>query len=317
VYFAPDGRHVLISVGGDELRWYATDGGLEWAFRGDDYLIGPRISADGKKIVVGDHSGSLYVLDEQGGKAFERDLGAVTMAAWLNGGDLLVATWMGRVFRLDDKGGEKWRAQLNPRTESQLASNPLPEHLPTLKRQWGNAESKPAALTPNLLAGSSATIRVVQALPPFRDQGLRQPTDLLTDGSLQPPDEPWLDWNTLNWLDFYKVALEVDAHQPLRVTGVTFAEDSRHPESWLRDMRVQVWDSAAAKWQDGPYLLSDAAVHTHIFQKPLEGSKFRFIGTGDMLLEWRWPIGNIRLGEIAFHGEPLKPSKTNEPLRDQ
>jgi hypothetical protein len=305
VYLSPDGRHLLMAVGGDELRWYTTDGGLEWTFRGNDYLIGPRISADGKKIAVGDHSGTLYVLDDHGQKLFARDFGAVPMAAWLDGGELLVATWMGKVARLDAKGVEKWHVHLKPRTPSRLASEPVAESLPTLKPEWGNSLSKPAALTPNLLAGRDATFRLTQAHAPFRDQGLRTPTDLLIDGQAKAPAEPWLSWTSLHGLDFFKAALEVDAKQRLRVTGVTFVEDPTHPESWLRDMRIQAWDPVSAKWIDGPYLLSDAAVHTHMFEKPLEGAKFRFIGTGDMLQEWRWPMGNIRLGEVVFHGEAL------------
>ena len=309
LYLTPDGQHLLISVGGNELRWYATDGALEWAFRGDDYLIAPRISLDGKKIVVGSHIGTLYVLDDHGHKLYERDFGAVPVAAWLEGGELLVATWMGTVVRLDAHGTEKWLVRLNPRAESRLASIPAAENLPTLKAVWGNASNKPAALSPNLLTGTSTTVRMMQAQPPFSDQQFRTPTELLIDGHSKAPTQPGLSWTSLQGLDFYKMALEVETKQRLRVTGVTFVEDPSHPESWLRDMRLQVWDSATGKWVDGPYLLSDAAVHTHMFETPLEGTKFRFVGTGDMLLEWRWPMGNIRVGELVFHGESLGPAK--------
>ena len=40
------------------------------------------------------------------------------------------------------------------------------------------------------------------------------------------------------------------------MTGITFVEDSAHPESWLRDVRLQWWDAAASVWRDGPYLLN-------------------------------------------------------------
>lgn len=306
VYLSPDGLHLLVLVGGDELRWYNSDGGLQWAFRADDYVIGPQISRDGKRIVVGDHSSSLYVIDNRGHKVFERDCGSVPMAKWLAGGDLLVATWMGKVIRMDARGVQKWQVSLNPKYESRLASSPIAENLPTIKPVWGNATREPDSLIPNLLAGEETTFRVTQAQTPFRDQGMRRPTDSLIDGESKPPTEPWLSWSILGSLDFYKVALEVDAKQPLRVNGVTFVEDPAHPESWLRDMRMQVLDSATNKWIDGPYLVSDAATHTHKLDKPLEGSKFRFIGTGNMLQEWRWPMGNIRLSEIVFHGTKLE-----------
>jgi hypothetical protein len=306
VYLTPDGQHLLMQVGGDELRWYSTDGGLEWAFRGDDYLIGPRISPDGKKIVVGSHIGTLYILDNQGSKVLERDFGSIPVAKWLDGGELLVATWMGQVIRLDAGGVEKWRVRLDPKQDSRLASSPAAENVPTIKPVWGNATQAPAALTPNLLTMGSAVFKVTQAHAPFADQNLRNPTDPLIDGQSSAPAEPWLNWGVFGYFDFYKVALEVDAKQQLRVTGVTFVEDPRHPESWLRDMRMQVWDAATEKWIDGPYLVSDAATHSHQFEMPIEGTKFRFLGTGDMLLEWRWPMGNIRLGELVFHGRILK-----------
>src|SRR5262249_47538597 len=87
----------------------------------------------------------------------------------------------------------------------------------------------------------------------------------------------------------------------LRVTGITFVEDPAHPESWLRDVRLQWWDASVEQWRDGPYLLSDSAVHSHVFEKPIEAAKFRFVSTGG----GTWPIGNVRLGELVFHGEVL------------
>ncbi len=305
VYLSPDGRHLMMSVGGNELRWYATEGGLEWAFNPGDSIIAPRISPDGQKIAVGGHYGSLYVIDRHGQKLFERDFGAVPVASWLGGGELLVATWMGNVVRLGADGTEKWRTHLTPRMSSRLAAPPVAENQPTIKAVYGNASSEPEALTPSLLAQTKAVFRMTQAQTPFQNLGLHTPTDFLVDGQPQPPAQPWLSWSLMSGLDFYKTALVVDAQKPLRVTGVTFVEDPAHPESWLRDMRMQVWDPATEKWIDGPLLLSDAATHTHQFEKPVEGTRFRFIGTGNLALEWRWPISNIRLGEIVFHGETV------------
>jgi hypothetical protein len=73
-------------------------------------------------------------------------------------------------------------------------------------------------------------------------------------------------------------------------------------------MRLQVWDAESEKWLDGPYLLSDSAVHTHAFENPIQGTKFRFVGTGGALQEWRWPMGNMRLAEVVFHGEAMNAS---------
>ena len=54
-------------------------------------------------------------------------------------------------------------------------------------------------------------------------------------------------------------------------------------------------------WRDGPYLLSNAPTHTHWLEKPIEAARFRFVTTGG----GTWPAGNIRLGELVFHGQVL------------
>ena len=38
-------------------------------------------------------------------------------------------------------------------------------------------------------------------------------------------------------------------------------------------MRVQWWDASAGVWREGPYLLSDAATHSHVFDKPIEAAR--------------------------------------------
>jgi hypothetical protein len=129
--------------------------------------------------------------------------------------------------------------------------------------------------------------------------------ELLTDGKADTPPKPWLEWTDIGYIDSgwrNKFALEVDTFRTqLRVTGVTFVEDPIHPESWLRDMKLQWWDASAERWRDGPYLLSDSATHSHVFEKPIEAARFRFVSTGG----GTWPIGNIRLAELVFHGEVL------------
>jgi hypothetical protein len=93
--------------------------------------------------------------------------------------------------------------------------------------------------------------------------------------------------------------LLVDAYRTqLRVEAVTLFEDAAHPESWLRDVRFDYWDAAKEVWVPVQTLLSDAAVHTHKFAKPVEAARFRFY------LPWG-VVGNLRLGEIVFHGEAL------------
>lgn len=90
----------------------------------------------------------------------------------------------------------------------------------------------------------------------------------------------------------------------MRVTAVTLAEDPAHPESWLRDARLEYWDAAAEKWVFAQYLTSDAPIHSHKLAHPIEAAKFRLTrpdGAG-------WPASNLRLAEIVLHGERLGPS---------
>ena len=56
--------------------------------------------------------------------------------------------------------------------------------------------------------------------------------------------------------------LRVQSPQNLSVESITFVEDPNHPESWLRNIVMQVWDPAKGVWADCPPLLSDSAWHT-------------------------------------------------------
>jgi hypothetical protein len=306
VALSSDGSAVVVTTG-RQLRWYAADGGLVWDFTGDDLLRGPAVSPDGRRVCVGSEIGTLYILDAQGTVLAARDLEALPAAAWLPTGDLVVATWGGTVVAYDDGLKERWRVRPQPTVtdarRSLLAADPTPT---TRRAGWGNAAEKPAPLTPNLLLESRALITAVSDPPAHGDpRPWENKVELLTDGKPDAPPQPWLSWTDVNMIDSgwrAKLAIQVDTFRTqLRVTGVTFVEDAAHPESWLRDIRLQWWDATADRWRDGPYLLSDAATHTHWFKTPIEAARFRFISTGG----GTWPAGNLRLGELVFHGENL------------
>jgi hypothetical protein len=164
---------------------------------------------------------------------------------------------------------------------------------------WSNAESSPAAIQPNLLAQTPIAIHFV----PSGDWGgvarLALDAKFLTDGNAEPPAAPWIPWHFLGFFaetspDNY---LLIDTmHTQLRVTGVSFFDDPAHPESWLRDALFESWDAAREQWNSVHTLLSDIPVHTHKFAQPVEAARFR------IRLPWG-VVGNIRLGEIVFHGD--------------
>lgn len=95
-----DGSRLAV-VGKNQLRCFdlAAPGAERWVYGGDDLLRGPVFAPDGR-LAMGTEIGTLVVLDTDGNPLLERDLEALPAVAWLPGGDLLAATWMGDVHRL-------------------------------------------------------------------------------------------------------------------------------------------------------------------------------------------------------------------------
>ncbi len=302
----PDGSAAIVTVG-NQLRWYTAEGGLVWDFTGDDVLRGPAVAPDGRRLCVGSEIGTLYVLDDRGTILATPDLGALPTATWLPAGGLVAATWGGTVVGFDGGLTEVWRSRPRPTVADArprlLAADPIP----TSRRVgWGDAPGSPSSPAPNLLLETNALITAVSEPGALGDpRPWQNEVALLTDGKPAAPPRPWLTWTDVNMIDSGwrgKLALQVDTFRTqLRVTGVTIAEDPAHPESWLRDIRLQWWDTTAGSWRDGPYLLSATATHTHRFDRPLEAARFRLVSTGG----GTWPAGNLRLGELVFRGEVL------------
>jgi len=238
----------------------------------------------------------LFVLNDKGLKIVERDMGAMPVANWLPGGDLLVATWMGDAMRLDATGTEKWKVKLQPK--GKVRQTLVADATPVSRATWGNETKQSDPLTPNLLKENPVTISLAFGK-------LENPPEMLYDGQTTPPPQPWLHWCTVNQSDSGwtgKQSLVFDfAKTSVHVTGITFVEDPAHPESWMRDALLQYWDPVKAAWLDGPYLLSNSATHTHHFEKPIESPTFRLLHRNEL----GWPVGNLRWVEVVFHGKAL------------
>ena len=306
VAVSPLGTHIAVTHG-RLFKVFDANGGLLWTYTGDDTLRHPRFSPNGQRIAVGSELGTLTVLGSDGVVDEERDLRSLPVPAWLPNGDLLAATWMGTVIRFDKNLNPLWEKKLAPSDTDARSKLLAKDSTPTVRKAgWGNAAAKPLPLTPNLLAETKAIISAVHDPKSHGDpRPWQNKIELLTDGKPDAPPKPWLEWSDVGYIDSgwrNKLTIEIDTFRTqLRVTGITFVEDPAHPESWLRDIRLQWWDASASVWRDGPYLLSNSATHSHVFEKPIEAAKFRLVSTGG----GTWPVGNLRLGELVFHGEVL------------
>lgn len=293
-----DGSTLALATG-NLLKLYSSTEGLRWTFSGDDYLRFPRISPDGKRVVVSSDLGTLTVAAVSGEVLHERDLGAVAVPAWLPGGDLLIATWMGSVARLDSAYGERWKTLLRPEAEDMRDRLITKDATPRAPMPaWTTSEATPAPLTPNLLSAQEVIIRMAADSPHIQ---FAHPAAPLVDGKADAPAQPWLKWSDIGAFAETSPfnAILIDTFRTrLRVTGITLAEDPAHPESWLRDLRLEAWDPVQEKWTFVQELRSDSAIHTHRLAKAVEAARFRLV------LPWG-VCGNIRLAELVLHGEKL------------
>jgi RNA polymerase sigma factor (sigma-70 family) len=296
-----DGGLLAVTTG-NQIKLYSIARGLQWTFSGDDRVRFPRFSPDGRRIAITSDLGSVFVLDTEGKTLWEEDLGARAVPAWLPGGDLLLAGWMGRVLRIGLDYKVRWVTRLQPEAPDMRERLLTDDGAPTARiAGWGTAEAAPLPLEPSLVAKIPLIARFVPSAGWGGEAQFSQDPKALFDGRPDAPPKPWIDWS---YVGFFAETSPVnyvliDAfRKQLRVSAVTFVEDAAHPESWLRDARFEYWDAAAEKWTLAADILADAPVHTHKLPKPVEAARFR------ILLPWG-AVGNLRLGEIAFHGEAL------------
>jgi outer membrane protein assembly factor BamB len=315
VAVAADGSFVAATYQ-RQLKAIDPAAGLLWTYTGDDTLHHPRISPNGERIAVGSELGTLAVLDRVGALVAERDVHALPVPTWLPNQDLLVATWMGQVARFDRNLAPAWQVTLTPSTATIGVLPARDQTLTVRKTGWGNAAAQALPLTPNLLAQTKATIGAVYSPRSHGDpRPWQNKVELLVDGKPDAPPLPWLAWTDIGYINSgwrNQLTLEIDTFRTqLHVTGITFVEDPAHPESWLRDLRLEWWDAAREVWQQGPYLLSDSATHSHVLEKPIDAARFRLVSSSAA----SWPVGNLRLGELVFHGTVLGSSHPDAVAR--
>ena len=298
---SPDGA-MLAVVTGNQLKLYSLADGLQWIFPGDETMRQPRFSPDGKRIAVTSDLGSAFVLDLAGRILFQQDLAAKATAAWHPNGDLFLGTWMGKLWRFDRRYAQKWSVLLRPRTRDARPGLLANDVTPAARiASWGNAEPQPLPLSPNLLAETKPIIKFVPSGGWGGWAQFVQDPERLYDGQAAPPPGPWLNWANVGFFAETSPTnyVLIDSFRTLmRVSAITMVEDPSHPESFLRDASLDYWDAAREQWVTVMPLLSNQPVHTHKLPKPIEAARWR------LMLPWGL-CGNLRWGEIVFHGELL------------
>jgi len=299
-------------VTGNMVKLYDVATGLKWSFSGDDTLCFPRFSADGSKLAVSSVLGTVDVLSTTSGATLcERDMNSLAVPAWHAGGDLILATWNGWVYRLNGSTyAQSWATQVTP-VETDMHGHLLDSDGTTAITvpNWDNADNT-QPLTPNLGYDSTGVTKVTFLAydsnwnPANGFAGFIRPTNTLFDGSSTPPTDGWLDWSNVGALSqvgemWPYQFLQLDTwRRQLNITGITYVEDPAHPESWVRESYLQYWDPAAQLWRDGEAMLADAPIHTHMFTTPVQASRIRI----------KMPTtapGNLRLAELVLHGTNL------------
>jgi len=291
-----DDAQRIVIVKGRQLRVF-DKGSLTWTFDADDELHFAKLNFDGR-IAVSSELGMLYVLDATGKTLFESDRQAITVPAFLPDGGMLLASWMGTVTRLDNLYRPMWQRRYQPDQLLEASD----DKAPTARAiTTGNALPKPLPLTPNLLASTKSILRLRLG---EQEIAWQEPYAKLYDGLSDAPTKPWMSWSDVQMIDSGwrgATSVEFDTFRTqIRLTGITFVEDAKHPESWVRDVKLQAWNAAKESWFDVQYLVSNEAIHSHQLKQPVESSRFRLVSSGGT-----WPVSNLRCAEIVFHGESL------------
>ena len=298
---SPNGDYLTVT-NNMQVCYYNVAESIVWAYTSTDKVRNPAFSLDGRNISVSDDVGIFTVLNADNGDVLlKEDLRGVATSKWLKDGSVLTATWNGLVIRYDKEFKKIWsvvpKAPGMKNFDAKFKENIPVSNIPNI----GNATKAEVNLEDNLLRKISPIMGMFHDPIAHGDpRPWLNPINLLFDGDVAPPQNPWIDFTSIQGIgEQRRYSFEIDTfNRQLSITGITFYEDPNHIESWIRDVQLEYWDPVAEVWQLGPYMVSNSAVHTHIFDKPVSASKVRLVTTGG----GTWPVGNIRLGELVFHG---------------
>jgi len=301
---SPDGNYLAVTNDA-QLRYYNVEENIQWAHISLDNVRNPAISPDGKRIAFSDDVGLLFVFDTLSGKQlYTEDLKGLPVPKWLADGSLIVGTWNGKLVRYDNNYKKVWERVPRAATAVNYEAKRV-ENIPiTRVANVSNAEAVPNMDVENNILRMARPM-IGMFFDPIAHEDPKpwlNSVEKFYDKDTAPLENPWINWSLIQFIDsgwVGRYTFEINMfNKQMEITGITFHEDPKYPESWLRDIRLEYWDPIAEEWKLGPYMVSDAVVHTHMFDKPVSASKIRFVSTGG----GSWPISNIRLTELVLHG---------------
>ncbi|MFD6305406.1 WD40 repeat domain-containing protein, partial [Streptomyces sp. NPDC060223] len=295
--WGPDSRS-LVTLRDTRLDQFG-DTGSGWALRRSypaaDVLHNLDIAADGR-IACGDEQGNLIVLDANAEPVLVTDVTGIPAVRWLPGGDLLFATWLGRVGRLNGTTYQQsWSTQLRSAAPDMRAALLAAETAPVSRiAVAGNGTTPAVAGLPNLLTATTTIAFVGSSLPggttPLSTVNLLNPAHV-------PPQAPLLSDDLVEYTaeGFPLSHLLVQSHlsSPPTFDRISLWDDPAHPESWLRDVRLDARTTSDSPWQPVARLVCSAAART--YQVP------RTTATDIRLVVPPGLPGNLRLAGIALH----------------
>ncbi|WP_143174174.1 WD40 repeat domain-containing protein [Streptoalloteichus hindustanus] len=302
VAWGPDGTS-LVTLHDTRLDQHRLSGAT-WAphasYPGADVLHHLAVAADGR-IACGDEQGNLVVLTADLEPALVTDVTGIPVPRWLPGGDLLVATWLGQATRLHGATYQPlWSTTLRSTAQNMRSTLLAPEKAPTA-RITVTGNGVPPTGQANLLTPDTAGLSFV-GFDSKRPVAL--PAEKQFAPHPEPPDRPHLSDPLVEFLSeaFPLGYLHVLLREPKATVtfgSLTLWDDPAHPESWLRDLRLDIRATPGDVWKPVARLVSHAAARTY----PLPGGRQVTAAEIRLVVPPGLP-GNLRLAGIALHAPP-------------
>ncbi|GAA3436245.1 hypothetical protein GCM10018954_058540 [Kutzneria kofuensis] len=289
--WGPDSRTVVVLRDTLLDQYDAATGALRQSYPAADVLHNLDVAADGR-IACGDEQGNLVVLGPDLAPLLVRDVVGIPAVRWLPGGDLLVGTWLGQVTRLDGAYQPQWTTLLRSTAADMRSTLLAPSTAPVSAVPVTGNATTPASTAPNLL--TTGTTFSFHGWDPNHEQPMDAAT--LLSATPTPLGVPWLPDGMVEFAasGFPLCWVRIVSPKSVTFSKLSLWDDPAHPESWLRDVRLDVRSNAGDPWRPVARLVSDAASRSFQLAGPVAATELRLVLPPGI-------PGNLRVAGIAVH----------------